>query len=91
MKDGVYFINTSRGEIVNEMDLITCLKNGKILAAGVDVISNEFTGDKNQNPLIQYAKEHDNLIITPHMAGLTYDSERKAQTATYEAIKYYIN
>ena len=53
----------------------------------VDVISNEYLGDKNLHPLINYAKENDNLIVTPHMAGLTYDSERKAQTAAYMAIK----
>jgi D-3-phosphoglycerate dehydrogenase len=86
MKDDVYFINTSRGDVVNEMDLLDALKSGKILAAGLDVISDEYLGDKNVHPLIAYARENDNLIITPHIAGLTYDSERKAQTAAYEAI-----
>tara|TARA_Y100000294_G_C8435024_1_gene288394 strand:+ start:135 stop:254 length:120 start_codon:yes stop_codon:yes gene_type:complete len=33
----------------------------------------------------------DNLLITPHIAGLTYDSERKAQTAAYNAIKKFFN
>ena len=87
MKDGSYFINTARGDVVNESDLIDSLKNGKILAAGVDVISNEYLGNKDLHPLINYAKENDNLIVTPHMAGLTYDSERKAQKAAYMAIK----
>ena len=90
MKDGVYFINTSRGDVVDEAAFIRNLQNGKILAAGVDVISDEYTGDKNYHPLIEYAKTHDNLIITPHIAGLTYDSERKAQTAAYEAIKQHL-
>jgi len=91
MKDGVYFINTSRGDVVNETDFISYLMKDKILAAGVDVISDEFTGDKNSHPLIQYSKSHDNLIITPHIAGLTYDSERKAQMAAYEEIVNYLN
>jgi len=86
MKDGVYFINTSRGDVVNEIDFLEALKSGKILAAGLDVISDEYLGDKNVHPLIAYARENQNLIITPHIAGLTYDSERKAQTAAYEAI-----
>ena len=89
MKDGVYFINTSRGDVINERDFITYLNNGKILAAGVDVISDEFNIDKDQHPLINYARNHKNLIITPHIAGLTYDSEEKAQKAAYEAIKRY--
>jgi phosphoglycerate dehydrogenase-like enzyme len=91
MKDGVYFINTSRGDVVNESDLIKNLKSGKIIAAGVDVISDEFLGDKDEHILIKYAKNNNNLIITPHIAGLTYDSERKAQTAAYIAIKNCLN
>ena len=91
MKERAYFINTSRGDVVNEHDLIAYLKNGKILAAGVDVISDEFMGNINKHPLIQYARKHNNLIITPHIAGLTFDSERKAQTAAYRAIKHFLS
>ena len=90
MKEGVYFINTSRGDVVDEIALIKNLKNGKILAAGVDVISNEFTGERDNHLLIQHARNHDNLIITPHIAGLTRDSEHKAQAAAYEALKEYL-
>ena len=89
MKNGVYFINTSRGDIVDEEAFLKYLMNGKIKAAGVDVISDELTGDKNEHPLVKYAKSNDNLIITPHIAGLTFDSERKAQTAAYNAIKIF--
>ena len=45
------------------------------------------TGEKSEHPLIKYAQTHENLIITPHIAGLTYDSERKAQTAAYSTKK----
>ncbi len=90
MKEGVYFINTSRGDVVNETDLLDALKSGKVLAAGLDVISDEYLGEKDSHPLITYARENKNLIITPHIAGLTYDSERKAQTAAYEAIHHYL-
>lgn len=78
MKDGVYFINTSRGEIVNEDDMIDALESGKVKAAGLDVIANEVDKHKIDRRIIKYAQAHDNLIITPHIAGLTYDSERKA-------------
>jgi phosphoglycerate dehydrogenase-like enzyme len=91
MKDGVYFINTSRGDIVDENDFLKYLMNGKIEAAGVDVISDELTSDINDNILVKYARKSNNLIITPHIAGITYDSERKAQTAAYNAIKDYFN
>jgi len=78
MKYGVYFINTSRGEVVDEDALLRHLKSGKVSAAGLDVISGEFTKDKNTHPIIEYARNNTNLVVTPHIAGLTYDSEIKA-------------
>ena len=87
MKDGVYFINTSRGEIIDEDALLDALKTGKVAAAGVDVISNEQKVDKSNHPLIKYAKENSNLIVTPHIAGLTYDSEGKAAKYIAELVK----
>lgn len=87
MKDGVYLINTSRGAVINEGDLLKYLTNGKILAAGLDVLNNELVEGELQSPLIEYAKNNDNLVITPHIAGLTFDSEEKAQTAAFDAIK----
>ncbi len=86
MKNNSYFINTSRGEIVVEEDLVHALKSGKIKAAGVDVIRNENSSNIEKNLLIQYAKNHDNLIVTPHIAGLSNDSESKAQIAAFEMI-----
>ncbi|MFM7106688.1 MAG: hypothetical protein ACKOW8_14330, partial [Flavobacteriales bacterium] len=47
-------------------------------AAGVDVISNEHLLHKWNHPLIQYARNNDNLLISPHIAGCTVDSESKA-------------
>lgn len=78
LKKGSFFINISRGEIVDERALIHFLKNRKIAAAGVDVITNEQSIDISKNLLIKYAKNNSNLFITPHIAGLTHDSERKA-------------
>ena len=91
MKDGVYFINTSRGDVIDENDFLKYLRNGKIKSAGIDVISDDLTGDINEHILVKYARENDNLIITPRIAGLTYDSERKAQTAAYNAIREFFN
>ena len=78
MKDGSVFVNISRGEIVDELALIEALETGKIRAAGVDVIRDELSANIKQSPLINYAKDHDNLIVTPHIAGLSVDSEGKA-------------
>jgi phosphoglycerate dehydrogenase-like enzyme len=78
MKKGAFFINSARGEIVDESALIDALESGQLAGAAVDVISNEFTSVKNEHPMIKYAKSHKNLIVTPHIAGLTFESEFKA-------------
>lgn len=87
MKDGIYFVNTARGEIVDETALLAHLKSGKVRAAATDVISNEHMPDKGTHPIIEYARTHDNLIVTPHIAGLTFESETKAAQYMYESIK----
>jgi phosphoglycerate dehydrogenase-like enzyme/CMP-N-acetylneuraminic acid synthetase len=78
MKKGVIFINSSRGEVVNEIDLLKYLKNKKISTAFLDVLSNENDQDFEKNKLIKYSIKNNNLYISPHIAGLTYQSEIKA-------------
>ncbi len=87
MKNGVIFINISRGEIVDEPALLAALESGHVAAAGLDVISEEFLSDKRVHPLIRYADAHENLLITPHIAGLTVDSEHKAAQYSFKAIR----
>ncbi len=67
MKPNAYFINTSRGEIVNEDDLIDALNSGHLAGAAIDVTVKEPIS--SDSPLITA----DNLIITPHIAGSAYD------------------
>jgi len=67
MKPGTIFINTSRGELIDEGALLEQLRNGRIAAAGLDVLSGE--PQVRDHPLRQYAIEHDNLLVTPHIGG----------------------
>ena len=87
MKKNSIFVNTSRGEIVNENSLIKFLKNKRIKYAILDVVKGEQKLRKNNNILIEYSKNNKNLIITPHMAGLTYESEEKAFLISVDNIK----
>jgi D-3-phosphoglycerate dehydrogenase len=87
MKPGAYFINTSRGGLVDEYALIDALKNNKIAGAAVDVIKNEQSEDLSTSPLIDFAKTSDKIIITPHIAGLTVDSQGKAAHFSLTKIK----
>jgi D-3-phosphoglycerate dehydrogenase len=82
MKKDAYFINTSRGELIDQSALLESLENGHIKGAAIDVIdgdsswSNEFCGDIR---LLEYAKRNNNLIITPHMGGYGKDSIYKTR------------
>ena len=76
MKKTVYLINTARGQIVNEADLLSALKNQTIAGYAADVLTGEieFKKDASNHPLVQYAKTHNNIIITPHLGGYTAES-----------------
>ena len=67
MKEGAYLINTSRGGIVNEVDLIEALKREEIAGAALDVFENTF-------PQIEDIYSLKNLIITPHISAYTYET-----------------
>lgn len=75
MKPGIVIINTSRGAIIDEDALIEALENSVVSAAGLDVIHGEWRDDLADHPLIRYAREHDNLIIVPHLGGTTYEAQ----------------
>jgi D-3-phosphoglycerate dehydrogenase len=72
IKPGCIFINTSRGAVLDQVALLEFLKNGHLLAAGLDVLEGE--PDIDHNPLVEYARNHDNLIITPHCGGFSPDA-----------------
>ena len=82
MRESVYIVNTSRGAIIDEQAFLVALESGKLAGAAVDVIAGELQGNINAHPLVQYTREHDNLIITPHIGGVTLDSQIKAFTHT---------
>ena len=83
-----YLINTARGKSVVTADLVTALKSGKILGAGLDVLEYEkssfetlFTEKAAMPDALQYLLEADNVLLTPHVAGWTVESKEKlAQT-----------
>ena len=90
MKPGGFFVNTARGELVNEVALLEALESGKLGGAALDMLRGEFKPGFSKrlksHKLIEYANTHENLIITPHYAGATLDAWDKTQTKTIELI-----
>lgn len=76
-KKGLYIINTSRGEIVNENDIVQSLSKGNLLGYGTDVIEDEFD-NITKSPIIKAMNEGLNIIVTPHIGGMTIEGQTKA-------------
>jgi phosphoglycerate dehydrogenase-like enzyme len=79
-RPGSYLINTSRGELIDWNALLDSLQSGRLAGVALDVFDGEFAPGFNErfpdHPLLKYAREHDNLIITPHIGGSTIDAWR---------------
>lgn len=84
MKSSAYLINTSRGPIIDEIELAAALKNGIIRGAAIDVFEHE-------PDITAGLKELDNVIMTPHIASATSETRNKmaelAATNIIEALE----
>jgi len=78
-----FIINTARGGILNEKDVVDALESGHLRGLAVDVLEDEY--QLNHSPLLQYARNHANVIITPHIGGATL--EAMAMTKVFMANK----
>ena len=76
MKSSAILVNTSRGPVVDEVALLDALRSGRIRGAILDVLCGEWqpSATLRDYPLIAYAREHDNLLITPHVSSATTES-----------------
>lgn len=78
MRHDSYLINTSRGENLDELHLAKLIEGGKFAGVALDVMQDEQSKDFGASPLLELEKKNERLIITPHIAGASYDSERIA-------------
>jgi D-3-phosphoglycerate dehydrogenase len=87
-----WLINTSRGKNVVTADLVQALKSGKILGAGLDVIEYENLSFEtlNSERLPQSYQDlllFDNVLLTPHIAGWTFESQQRLAQVIVDKIK----
>ena len=91
MKEGAVLINTSRGDIVDEQALLEALESRRLSAYGADVVHDEWRSDLRENPLIRYARHHNNLVLTPHIGGDTYRSVIDARIFSARKLVHFLN
>jgi phosphoglycerate dehydrogenase-like enzyme len=75
--NGSYIVNTARGLLVNEQDILESLYSGKLLGYATDSLRGEYQSpDKflSKNALWQASRENKNILISPHIGGSTIDS-----------------
>lgn len=91
LKYSAWLVNTSRGSVIDEKALLKALVSKQLNGAALDVLDDEqFIESGEPNPLIEYARHHDNLIITPHIGGATFESVEKADLFIAEKINNYL-
>lgn len=97
-KKDIYIINTARGKVLKTDDLVENLKSGKVKGACLDVLEyEELSFEKisesinNKNPTFNYLSTAPNVILTPHIAGWTYESNQKMAAILVEKINALFN
>jgi D-3-phosphoglycerate dehydrogenase len=80
---GAMVVNTARGELLDEGALVDLLEAGHLSAAALDTVDGEYDPDFSarfgQSRLANYARVHDNLVLTPHIGGSTLDAWSETQ------------
>lgn len=88
----IFLLNTARGLVLETEALVRKLRSGKVLGAALDVIEYEemsfvHLDPKKQPDAFQYLLESDSVVLTPHIAGWSHESEKGHALALVEKIR----
>lgn len=89
MSDGVIFINSSRGKMVDLESLVTAMDSGKVRGAAIDVFPYE--PKTNQEPFKTVLQGLPNVILTPHIGGSTEEAQQKIATFVPQRLVDYLH
>lgn len=87
LPEGALLVNTARGEVLDEVSLLAALESGRLGGAALDVTAGERSGGSPD--LLDYARSHDNLLITPHIGGATVESMAATEVFMAKKLKEY--
>ena len=87
-KKAPYFLNLSRGKVVNTIDLMEALDEGLICGAGLDVLENENIKSygSSDRAMLTNLTQRSNVIITPHIGGYSYEALEKMANVVLEKL-----
>src|ERR1700735_4266889 len=86
-KKPIFLINTSRGKVVQTRAVLNAIKQGKILGAGLDVLETERFPALAEQEWFEELKQSGKVLLTPHVAGWTFDSYRKISEVMADKLK----
>lgn len=86
-KKPIFLLNTARGEIVNTQSVLKAIKAGKIIGAGLDVLEIEKFPALEEQPWFDELKKEGKVLLSPHVAGWTFESYRKISEVLAEKLK----
>ncbi len=89
LKPNACLINTSRGEVLDEPALAKLLESRPDIRVGLDVLTGETTGQQRNSPLLRFHQQGQ-IVITPHIAGATIESQTQAARGALNLLKAHL-
>ncbi|MGI8632641.1 MAG: 2-hydroxyacid dehydrogenase, partial [Solirubrobacterales bacterium] len=88
MPRGSVLVNTARGALIDEQALLEALRSGQLAGAALDTVADE--RGSGSAALLEHARSNANLLITPHIGGLTHESRHTTEMLMVDQLATYL-